>query len=890
MTGGEVDAVRSDGGLVHIRPIRSTDREELLALDQRVSERSIYLRFFTVARHAADVYVEQLVRAPSDNHQALVAVIADQIIGVASFERLAARSASAEFAVLVDDRVQHEGIGTLLIEHLASAARSRGITTFIADVLSENATMLGVLGSLGYDVRTKAEFNTVQLIFDIDERASVIAAIDARERAADVASMRAVLAPRSVAVVGASARPHAVGHEVLRSLLDGGFTGAVYPVNPKHDSVLGVPAVPSPAELPEPPDLAVVAVPASQVLDVVRASGERGTRAIVLLSAGFGEIGEGGLAHQRDVLALARHYGMRLVGPNCLGVLNTDPAIRLNATFAPVPMVSGRLGLVSQSGALGIAVVVAAAQRGLGVSQFVSVGNKADVSGNDLLLAWERDERTAVIALYLESFGNPRKFARIARRISRSKPIIAIKSGRSAAGRRAGASHTAAAASSDSVVEALFAQAGVLRVDTMEQMLDVARVLSNQPLPAGPRVAIVGNSGGPGILAADAAVAAGLTVADLDARTSECIRAAVPSAASCHNPVDLGAGVQPEEVGAAVQALLEADEIDLVLTVFTETLVADPGEVMDAIAAATATRGKPLIATHVGGPARSVPAPSGGRTVPVFSFPEPAAAAAGTAYRYARIRDASVTEPERPETIDQAGARALIAQRLATGDDWLNSEDVARVLVRYGVPVCPQRVVSDGDAAAVAAHELGYPVVAKLARGAVHKTDIGGVRLNIADETEVRAAVAALQASGAVEVLIQPMVGPGTELIAGAIQDAQFGPVVMVGAGGVLADMVADRQLRLAPLSEEDAEQMVSALRTAPLLDGYRGRPVISRTAVQRLLLQIAALVEDLPEVAELDLNPVVCLGRDELIIVDAKLRIAPAAAAPDPVLRRLRG
>jgi predicted CoA-binding protein/GNAT superfamily N-acetyltransferase len=285
MTRGEVDAVRSDGGLVHIRPIRSTDRDELLALDKRVSERSIYLRFFTVARHAADVHVEQLLRAPSDDHQALVAVIDDQIVGVASFERLAATSVSAEFAVLIDDRVQREGIGTLLIEHLASAARSRGITTFIADVLSENVMMLNVLGSLGFDVRTKAVFDTVRLTFDIDERAAVIAAIDARERAADVASMRAVLAPRSVAVVGASARPQAVGHEVLRNLLDGGFTGAVYPVNPKHDSVLGVAALPSPAELPEPPDLAVVAVPASQVLDVVRACGERGARAIVLLSA-----------------------------------------------------------------------------------------------------------------------------------------------------------------------------------------------------------------------------------------------------------------------------------------------------------------------------------------------------------------------------------------------------------------------------------------------------------------------------------------------------------------------------------------------------------------------------------------------------------------------------
>jgi acyl-CoA synthetase (NDP forming) len=621
---------------------------------------------------------------------------------------------------------------------------------------------------------------------------------------------------------------------------------------------------------------------------VVHSCGERGVRAVVLLSAGFGEIGAAGRARQQDVLAVARQYGMRLVGPNCLGVLNTDPAVRLNATFAPVPMQPGRLGLVSQSGALGIAVLVAAQQRGLGVSQFVSVGNKADVSGNDLLLAWERDDRTSVIALYLESFGNPRKFARIARRVSRSKPIIAIKAGRSAAGQRAGASHTAAAASSDAVVDALFEHAGVLRVDTMEQMLDVARVLCEQPLPAGPRVAIVGNSGGPGILAADAAAAAGLTVVELAPGTGERIRVAVPSAASCQNPVDLGAGVQPAEAGAAVAAVLDAGEVDLVLTVFTETLVADPAEVMQAVTTAAATSAKPLIATHVGGPARSVDGP-GGRATPVFSFPEPAAAAAGLAWRYARMRAAAVTEPERPEPVDRPGARALVAQHLAAGDEWLGAEDVARLLVRYGIPLCAQRVVADADAAVAAARELGYPIAAKVASGAVHKTDVGGVRLNIADEHGLRAVVAELQAAAPGDVLIQPMVGPGTELIMGAVQDPQFGPVVMVGAGGVLADMIADRQLRLAPLSEQDAEQMVSGLRTAALLDGYRGRPMVSRPAVQRLLLRIAALVDDLPEIAELDLNPVVCRGRDDLIAVDAKIRIGPASEAPDPVLRQLR-
>ena len=881
MTLNDVDAVLRDGGLVRIRPVRAGDREALLSLNARLSSTSMYFRFFSVSRHAADTYVDQLMRPANEEHLALVAVVGDVLVGVAGFERMTVTS--AEIAVLIDDNDQHEGIGTLLIEHLASVARRRGIRRFVADVLVENAAMIRVIRSLGFEVATRTEYGTMHLTFELDPTSQLVAAIDDRDREADVASLRPLLAPRSVAVIGASARPHSVGHEILRNIMDGGFTGAVYAVNPRHDSVLGVACVASPRDLPFAPDLAVVAVPTAQVLDVVRGCGERGARGILLVTAGFGETGDAGTARQRDVLAVARRHGMRLIGPNCLGLVNTDPRVRLNATFAPMPMDPGGLGLVSQSGALGIAVLAAAQRRGLGISQFVSVGNKADVSGNDLLLAWERDEHTSVIALYLESFGNPRKFARLARRVSRAKPLIAIKAGRTLAGQRAGQSHTAAAASSDSVVDALFTQAGVLRVESMEQMLDVARLMSEQPLPAGPSVAIVGNSGGPGILAADAAEAAGLTVVEFDEATRDLLARAAPFAASYQNPVDLGAGAQPSEVAAAVRVLLDAPDVDAVLTLFTETLVADPDEIMTAIA--TTATGKPVVAVQVGGEVRS----AGG--VPVFAFPEPAAAALGYAYRYAGIRAAAPGEPERLGELDVDGAQALVAQQLAAGTDWLGPNEVVRMLLHYGIPVCPQRVVSDADAAAAAAAELGYPVVVKVARGTVHKTDIGGVRLDISDEAALREAVIDVQtASGTSDVLIQPMVGPGTELIAGALQDPQFGPVVMLGAGGVLADMIADRQLRLAPLTADDADDMIARLRTAPLLDGYRGRPVVDRRAVRRLLQRLATLADDLPEVAELDLNPVICRGGDDLIVVDAKVRIAPAQPAPDPVLRQLRG
>jgi acyl-CoA synthetase (NDP forming) len=588
---------------------------------------------------------------------------------------------------------------------------------------------------------------------------------------------------------------------------------------------------------------------------------------------------------------MARRHGMRMIGPNCLGLLNTDPAIRLNATFGLPPVDAGNLGLVSQSGALGIAVLMAAKRCGLGVSQFVSVGNKADISGNDLLLAWERDDRTSVIALYLESFGNPRKFSRIARRVSRNKPIIAIKAGRSAAGQRAGKSHTAAAASSDAVVDAMFSQAGVLRVDTMEQMLDVARVLSDQPRPAGRRLAIVGNSGGPGILAADAAEAAGLSVVELDEATTALVRAAAPRAASAQNPIDLGAGAQAAEAGDVVCIVLASDSVDMVLTVFTETLVANRRDVMAAIATAAAASDKLVAATQVGGEDRSVPMPGPTRTLPIFGFPEPAAAAMGFAWRYAQIASAPLGEPCRPEIVDAEGCGNLVAQWLAAGESWLAPQDVARLLIRYGIPLSAPRVVSDVAEAGRAAAELGYPVAVKLAGGTVHKTDVGGVRLGVADEAELRKAFDAVRAAGpaSADVLIQPMAPEGTELIAGVLQDPQFGPLLMLGAGGVLADMIADRQFRLAPLTIQDADQMIAGMRTAPLLDGYRGRPVVSRAAVRELLLRLAALAEDLPEVAELDLNPVICSG-DELVVVDAKVRIAPAPASVDPVLRQLRG
>jgi acyl-CoA synthetase (NDP forming) len=548
----------------------------------------------------------------------------------------------------------------------------------------------------------------------------------------------------------------------------------------------------------------------------------------------------------------------------------------------------GRLALLAQSGAFGVALLTAADQLGLGVSQFVSIGNKADVGGNDLLLSWYDDPRTRVIGMYLESIGDPRRFARIARRVSRRKPILAVKSGRTDAGRRAGASHTAAAASPEVAIDALFRGSGVLRLRTMGQLLDAARVLTDQPLPVGPRLAIVGNSGGPEILAADAAADAGLLVEPFDEETTTALRAAgLPT----QNPIDLGAAAQPETVDQVLRILLASRSVDMVLSVFTGIAVTDAADIRDAVVAAAATADKTTVAVEVGAPEVTVPVPGRPWSLPFFTFPEPAASALGVAVEYARLRARPEWTPARPADVDRAAARELVRVAVASGAGWLTPEQVDRLLHHYGITTCPQRLVADADSAVAAASEFGYPVALKLGEAGLHKSDIGGVRLGLADEAAVRAAVAELNVirGGSTEtLLLQAMQAPGTELIVGAVHDAQFGPLVMLGAGGVLTEVLGDRRFALAPVSEADADDLISSLRSSRLLDGYRGAPAASRTAVRDVVIRVAALVEDLPQIAELDLNPVVCRG-DEVVAVDARIRVALPPYHPDPLVRQLR-
>jgi acyl-CoA synthetase (NDP forming)/GNAT superfamily N-acetyltransferase len=886
ITQDDVDALRADGTIVHVRDVGPADRAEIERLHAQASDRSIYLRFFTPNRAGAEQYVARLAAPPSTDHHALGAFVRGRMVGVAAFERV--DDTSAEFALLVADDCQHQGIGTLLLEHLAASARGAGITRFVAEVLGENALMLDTARNLGLSCTTSLEYGTVSLEMQLAPGSRTVGAIGSRDQSAGSASLQPLLAPRSVVVIGAGKRAGSVGHEVLRNILEGDFVGDVRVVNPNQFEVLGVPSVPSVVDLETAPDLAVLAVPASKVAQVIAECGERGIRAAIILSAGFAEAGPQGKRLQDEVLTIAREHGIRLVGPNCIGVVNTDPAVRLDATFAVLSGRPGRLAVLAQSGAFGVALITAADQIGLGVSQFVSVGNKADVGGNDLMLAWAADPRTTVIGMYLESIGDPLRFARIARHVTRTKPIIAVKSGRTEAGRKGAASHTAAAASPEVAIDALFRGSGVLRVRTVQEMLDTARVLTDQPLPAGPRIAIVGNSGGPEILAADAASDAGLTIAELDEPVCALLRdAGVP----VQNPIDLGAAIQPDAVHVVLEALHASPEVDAVLTVFTDIAVTEASEMRAVIKTAAAASSKPTIAVEVGKPATTHELAGCAFSLPVFTFPEQAAEALGNAYRYTQLRDDHERPGVRPAVTNRATGRALVSSALAEGTEWLGADDIALLLKQYGVTSCPQRVVRTADEAATAAAEFGYPVALKLAEAGVHKTELGGVRLGLTGELDVRRAVADLDRGGETptKLLVQPMITGGTELIIGAVHDQHFGPLVMLGAGGVLTDILGDRTFRLAPITDDDAEAMIGDLRSSRLLDGYRGSQPVSRTAIRNLLVRIATMVDDIPEIAELDLNPIVCRG-DELLAIDARIRVAPAPHHPDPLVRQLRG
>ncbi len=875
-----VDVILRDGSTLRLRAPAQDDAGALAAFFTGLSERSLYQRFHGI-RSIDDKLVVHFLQPDWRERGVLVGTLAgangdERIVAVGEYDRLR-DPAAAEAAFAVADELQGHGIGTRLLERLAALAAKQGIERFVAEVLPDNRAMLGVFEGAGLEATRELAGGEFEVCFPIAPTEQYRSRVDERDHLAVIASLRPFFEPKSIAVIGASRRRGSIGGELFRNVLAADFLGSAYPVNRDGEPVGGVRAYTSIGDVPEVVDLAVVCLPGPHVLDAAEAALASGVKALCVISSGFAEVGAEGRERQEHLLELVRAHGGRLVGPNCLGI--AVPRLGLNATFGPRPLPPGPIAFSSQSGALGLALLEKASERHLGFSAFVSIGNKADVSSNDLLEWWEDDDETELVLLYLESFGNPHKFARLAWRIARRKPVLALKAGSTEAGARAASSHTAALASSDTAVEALFRQAGVIRAGTLEELVDAAALLSSQPLPRGRRVGVLTNAGGLGILCADACAAAGLELPELSEETRAALQPLLPDEASLANPVDLLGSATGATFESIIPALLEDKRLDALIVLFVPPVVAGADEVAAAIqdAVGRACTDKPVLAVLISRDGTPAALRDGDSVVASFAYPESAARALGLAAARAEwLRRPVGAVPPAPE-VDAAEARRIVENALAGRDEvWLDAGATRGLLTAYGVPVVPERVVQSTDEAVEAAHELGLPVVLKTTVAGKHKTEEGGVALDLRDEQQVRAAAERIGPP----VLVQPMVKGGAELLAGIVQDPVFGPLVAFGPGGVFAELIGNAAFRIAPLTNVDAEELVHEGKAGRLVAGFRGAPPADAAALVGLLHRLSLLAEDFPEVAELDLNPVIALP-DGCVAVDARMRLATPTLRP---------
>lgn len=881
------DVLASDGGVVNLRPIMPSDADRVVEFHSGLSERTRYLRYFGPYTTMSPRDLERATNVDHHDRVALVAVLGDRIIAIGLYERLsdseanpvesdaAAPGRSAEVAFVVADDHQGRGLGSILLEHLAGAAAENGIDVFVAEVLTQNRGMLTVFKEAGYQIRRTMDGSVLHLEFAIDPSEALTSVRNSRERASEARSVRNLLSPRSIALIGASDVAGKVGNAVLVNLLGAAFTGPVFPVNSSHRSVRGVRAYATVRDIPDDVDLAVIAVPADSIDSVLDDCLAKGVKGLLVLSAGFGETGSAGFAAERRLVHEARGHGMRVVGPNALGIANNDPAVALNATLAPILPERGRIGFFCQSGPLGAAILAEAATRGLGLSTFVSAGNRADVSGNDLLQYWDSDADTDVVLLYLESVGNPRKFSRLARRVARTKPIVAVRSGRN--GTSQAAVGAAASDIDNSIVRDLFRQAGVIQVDSISQLFDCAALLAYQPLPAGPRLGIVGNSSALAWLAVDAAQAEGLQVAD---------------------PVNLGPTATPDEYVRALKKTLKSPDIDSVIVVVAPPVAVPMTPFADALRSVVRVDGKPIVTTFLadegipdelamigpdGGPVRG--------SIPSYPDPERAAHALGRVWRYANWRRSPVSQITRPDGIDVDAARAYLGRWQSGAPDgrWLDDIQTVQLLSCYGIEIVDFREITTADEAVAAAGALGYPVAAK-ATGEMwrNRADLSGVRLDLATPDAVAGAFHDLVAVSGQPVLhIQRMATKGIGCVVRVQDDPSFGSVISFGLSGMILDLLGDRAYRALPLTEDEAAELIDAPRAAPLLSGYQSSRPVDKEALTELVQRISAMCDDLPEVRELSCEPVLA-STSTADVLYARLRIGREPSRVDLGPRRL--
>ena len=886
---GRSYALLADGRTMTIRPAGPDDYGPVRQLHEAMAPDNLYFRFFSASRSSAEWEARRVCLRDDPGRVALLGVLGDEVVGVASYE-VTADAAAAELALAVADGMHGRGIATLLLEHLVSLARAQEVKVLVADVLPDNYPVLRVLSDAGLAVRRRLGNGVVELSMPVPpntalgEASTYLDAVAHREKQADVASLEPLLNPRSVAVIGAGRRSGSVGRTILLNIRDAGFAGALYAVSPRGGDIDGIRCVSSVAALPEAPDLAVVAVPAARVVEVAHECGNRGARSLAVITAGLTSAQESGL------LEATRETGMRLAGPASFGV--AVPGIGLGATLAAHHPSPGHVGLVVQSGGVGAALVEQFTRLGIGISSFASVGDKLDVSGTDMLLWWEADDATELAVLHMESFDHPRWFARTARRVSASMPVLTVHAGQSAPGQRATASHTAAAAAPLITRQALFDQAGIIATTSFGELLEAAVLMASQPVPAGTVVAIVSNGVGAGMLTADACAEAGLVVAAMGAQARSRLRQVLPAEASLDGPVDTTAAVTAEAFGETLHIAAAEDGVDAVIALVVRHLSADLVPVLTA-----ARLPVPVAAVVLDQPeaVRLLPGDGGGPdhgTVPAYAYPEAAARALARSARYGswRTRPPAVT----PELagLRVADARSIIDSFLARmpGGGWLSADEADALLRCYGIPMVEFRRVGNADAAVEVAAGLGGHVVLKAdVPGLLHKSTAGAVELDLHGDGEVRAAMGRLQARFAGRlsgVLVEPMITGGLEIIIGVVQEPVFGPVVVFGLGGVATDMLSDHAARLAPLTDADADDLIHSIRAAPALLGHNGRPGADIDALRDSLLRVSRLANDLPQVAELDLNPVIARP-DGAIAVDARIRVTSHRLA-DPFLRRL--
>jgi acyl-CoA synthetase (NDP forming)/GNAT superfamily N-acetyltransferase len=875
-----VRALLADGRVALVRRLTPADSEAVCLLHKALPEHDTYLRFFTLRPPRLTTLAEHLT-AEDARHATLGAYVDGTLTGVATYE-VVADPAEAEVALAVDHRQQSHGVGTLLLEHLASLAREHGVRRFVADVLAENTGMLRVFHDFGLPCETVSGGPEVRVVLPLNPDDQYLDTVTDREVRADIASLTRLLRPRSVAVVGAGRKPDSVGHAILHRLIEAGFTGRIMAVNPHTTEIAGVRCYPSVMELPVVPDLTVVAVPASAVPSVLADCARRKAPAAVVITAGI----TGDEKLHGEVLGTIRGGGFRLVGPNCLGVVNTEPGIRLDASFSDQPVRAGDIGVVTQSGGAGIALVDQLGAAGLGVSTMVSTGDKYDVSGNDMLRWWEFDDTTKVAVLYLESFGNPRKFSRLARRLARQKPVVALRTGTSAVARRAAASHTAASATPAVTRDALYRQAGVIAVDTLTDLTATVAVLDKQPLPGGLHVAVITNAGGGGVLAADACAAHRLHVLPPSSTLRAALGTLLPPTASLGNPIDTTAAVSAMTFGRCVRAAIDDAEVDAVLAITVPTALGDPSaELADVVAKARAAgRSTPVVAVNL---TQRENLRLVGDAIPSFAEPAVAVAALARAAHYGQwLRRPAGLVPAL-SGIEFTAARDLVDGFLADHADggWLPAQDVTKLLRCFGIPTLDVVAAADEDAAVAAFRALPGPVALKaVARGLLHKSAGGGVALRITDESELRTRASAMRehfGDDLLGYLVQPMATAGRELLVGVVGDASFGPLVVFGLGGTDTDVIDRRVSCLVPVTDADSHDLLRGLPAPKALAG------VDVDAVAATVMRVGRLAELVPEIAELDLNPLIA-NETGCVVADARILLRPNEQA-DATLRALR-